>query len=134
MNQSQTEELGRIKQAYDNPRKALSRIMSHLLAQPDFKKTGMVFTDHYSYLVPIYDVVPLETITDAYLVQYRWRKADKRRPFSPWVKTSDSKPHPLLTYRWCQGINNLQDVWETADKEGNVMRSVSLRNFARRLN
>ena len=24
-------------------------------------------------------------------------------------------------YKWCQGINNLQDVWETADGECNVM-------------
>ena len=31
------------------------------------------------------------------------------------------EPPPLLTYKWCQAINNLQDVWETADGECNVM-------------
>ena len=27
----------------------------------------------------------------------------------------------MLVYKWCQGINNLQDVWETADGQCNVM-------------
>merc|ERR1711963_1133690 len=63
----------------------------------------------------------LEKITDAYLDQYLWYEADKRRLFPPWIKPSDSEPPPLLTYKWCQGINNLQDVWETSDGEYNVM-------------
>ena len=32
-----------------------------------------------------------------------------------------SEPPPLLVYKWCQGINNLQDVWETGEGECNVM-------------
>ena len=32
-----------------------------------------------------------------------------------------SEPPPLLVYKWCQGINNLQDVWETSEGECNVM-------------
>ncbi|KAL3228101.1 hypothetical protein MRX96_004020 [Rhipicephalus microplus] len=34
---------------------------------------------------------------------------------------ADSEPPPLLVYKWCQGINNLQDVWDTAEGECNVM-------------
>ncbi|RMX51401.1 hypothetical protein pdam_00020809 [Pocillopora damicornis] len=45
----------------------------------------------------------------------------KRRLFPPWVKPADTEPPPLLTYKWCQGINNLQDVWETSEGECNVM-------------
>ena len=48
-------------------------------------------------------------------------EADKRRLFPPWIKPSDSEPPPLLAYKWCQGVNNLQDVWETGDGECNVM-------------
>ena len=33
------------------------------------------------------------------------------------MKPSDSEPPPLLVYKWCQGINNLTDVWETASGE-----------------
>ena len=108
LNQSQREELGLIEQAYDNPHEALSRIKRHLLTQRAFKETGIEFMDLYSHLVPVYDVEPLEKITDAYLDQYLWYEADKRRLFPPWIKPSDSEPPPLLTYKWCQGINNLQ--------------------------
>ena len=59
--------------------------------------------DLYSHLIPVYDVEPLEKITDAYLDQYLWYEADKRRLFPPWVKPSDTEPPPLLVYKWCQG-------------------------------
>lgn len=121
LNQSQREELGLIEQAYDNPHEALSRIKRHLLTQRAFKETGIEFMDLYSHLIPVFDVEPLEKITDAYLDQYLWYEADKRRLFPPWVKPSDSEPPPLLVYKWCQGINNLQNIWDTAEGECNVM-------------
>ncbi|TNN38636.1 Pre-mRNA-processing-splicing factor 8 [Liparis tanakae] len=121
LNQSQREELGLIEQAYDNPHEALSRIKRHLLTQRAFKEVGIEFMDLYSHLVPVYDVEPLEKITDAYLDQYLWYEADKRRLFPPWIKPADTEPPPLLVYKWCQGINNLQDVWETTEGECNVM-------------
>ena len=68
-----------------------------------FPQVGIEFMDLYSHLIPVYDVEPLEKITDAYLDQYLWYEADKRRLFPPWIKPSDSEPPPLLTYKWCQG-------------------------------
>lgn len=62
--------------------------------------------DLYSHLIPVYDVEPLEKITDAYLDQYLWYEADKRRLFPPWIKPSDTEPPPLLVYKWCQGERN----------------------------
>ena len=121
LNQSQREELGLIEQAYDNPHEALSRIKRHLLTQRSFKEVGIEFMDLYSHLIPVYDVEPLEKITDAYLDQYLWYEADKRRLFPPWVKPSDAEPPPLLVYKWCQGINNLQDVWDVSEGECNVL-------------
>ncbi|CAH8489437.1 unnamed protein product [Heterobilharzia americana] len=121
LNQSQREELGLIEQAYDNPHEALSRIKRHLLTQRAFKEAGIEFMDLYSHLVPVYDVEPLEKITDAYLDQYLWYEADKRRLFPPWIKPADLEPPPLLVYKWCQGINNLKDVWETGEGECNVL-------------
>ena len=63
--------------------------------------------DLYSHLIPVYDVEPLEKITDAYLDQYLWYEADKRRLFPPWVKPADTEPPPLLVYKWCQGESQL---------------------------
>ena len=103
LNQSQREELGLIEQAYDNPHEALSRIKRHLLTQREFKEVGIEFMDLYSHLIPVYDVEPLEKITDAYLDQYLWYEADKRRLFPPWLKPADTEPPPLLVYKWCQG-------------------------------
>ena len=121
LNQSQREELGLIEQAYDNPHEALSRIKRHLLQQRTFKEVGIEFMDLYSHMIPVYDVEPLEKITDAYLDQYIWYQADKSRLFPNWVKPADTEPPPLLVYKWCQGVNNLEEVWDTANGEANVM-------------
>ncbi|CAF2099260.1 unnamed protein product, partial [Rotaria magnacalcarata] len=98
LNQSQREELGLMEQAYDNPHEALSRIKRHLLTQRAFKECEIEFMDLYSHLIPVYDVEPLEKITDAYLDQYLWYEADKRRLFQAWIKPADSEPPPLLVY------------------------------------
>lgn len=78
-----------------------------------FKEVTIEFMDLYSHLVPVYEVEPLEKITDSYLDQYLWYEADKRKLFPNWIKPSDSEPPPLLVYKWCQGINNLHGVWDT---------------------
>ncbi|KAH7665533.1 Pre-mRNA-processing-splicing factor 8 protein [Dioscorea alata] len=78
LNQLQREELGLIEQAYDNPHEALSRIKRHLLTQQSFKEVGIEFMDLYSYLIPVYEIEPLEKIIDAYLDQYLWYEGDKR--------------------------------------------------------
>ena len=72
LNQSQREELGLVEQAYDNPHEALSRIKRHLLTQRAFKEIGIEFMDMYSHLTPVFDVEPLEKISDSYLDQYLW--------------------------------------------------------------
>ncbi|EAL70007.1 pre-mRNA processing factor 8 [Dictyostelium discoideum AX4] len=117
LNQSQREELSLVEQAYDNPHDALARIKRHLLTQRTFKEVGIEFMDMYTHLVPIYDVDPFEKITDAYLDQYLWYEADKRQLFPNWVKPSDNEPPPVLIHKWCQGINNLDQVWETSQGE-----------------
>lgn len=115
LNQSQREELALIEQSYDNPHEALSRVKRHLLTHRAFKETGIEFMDLYSHIIPVYDVEPLEKITDAYLDQYLWYEADKRRLFPNWIKPGDSEPPPHLVYKWCQGINNLTDIWDTSE-------------------
>jgi len=37
------------------------------------------------------------------------------------VKPSDHEPPPWLVYKWCNGINNLQAIWETSEGECVVM-------------
>lgn len=121
LNQLEREELGLIEQAYDNPHEALSRIKRHLLTQRAFKECKIEFMDLYSHLLPVYEIEPLEKITDAYLDQYLWYEADKRHLFPSWIKPSDSEPPPLLVYKWCQGVNNLHNVWNSSEEECVVM-------------
>lgn len=129
LNQQQREELGLIEQAYDNPHEALSRIKRHLLTQRAFKEVGIEFMDLYSYLIPVYEIEPLEKITDAYLDQYLWYEGDKRHLFPNWIKPADSEPPPLLVYKWCQGINNLQGIWDTGDGQCVVMLQTKFEKF-----
>ncbi|KAL1956742.1 hypothetical protein VTO42DRAFT_6892 [Malbranchea cinnamomea] len=126
LNQSQREELALIEQAYDSPGTTLARIKRFLLTQRAFKEVGIDMNDNYSHINPVYDVEPIEKITDAYLDQYLWYQADQRHLFPAWVKPSDSEVPPLLVYKWAQGINNLDRVWETADGECNVMIETQL--------
>ncbi|CAL1377720.1 unnamed protein product [Linum trigynum] len=129
LNQLQREELGLIEQAYDNPHEALSRIKRHLLTQRAFKEVGIEFMDLYSSLIPVYEIEPLEKITDAYLDQYLWYEGDKRHLFPNWIKPADSEPPPLLVYKWCQGINNLQGIWDTSDGQCVVMLQTKFEKF-----
>uniref|UniRef100_A0A1I8B273 RRM_4 domain-containing protein n=1 Tax=Meloidogyne hapla TaxID=6305 RepID=A0A1I8B273_MELHA len=97
-----------------------------MLTMRSFKEVGIEFMDLYSHLIPVYDIEPLEKVADAYLDQYVWYEADKRRLFPSWVKPADTEPAPLLVYKWCQGINNLQDVWDTDEGECNVLLEARL--------
>jgi pre-mRNA-processing factor 8 len=121
LNSAAREELGLIEQAYDNPHEALSRIKRHLLTMRTFKEVGIEFMDMYSHLSPVYNIEPLEKITDAYLDQYLWYEADKRHLFPNWIKPADSEPPPLLVYKWCQGVNNLENVWDADDSGESVV-------------
>lgn len=126
LNQNQREELALIEQAYDSPGTTLSRIKRFLLTQRAFKEVGIDMNDNYSSINPVYDIEPIEKITDAYLDQYLWYQADQRHLFPAWIKPSDSEVPPLLTYKWAQGINNLGGVWETENGECNVMMETQL--------
>ena len=53
-------------------------------------------------------------------------QADKRHLFPNWVKPSDAEPPPLLVYKWCQGINNLDNVWDTSNGECVVVLQTTL--------
>ncbi|KAI9726119.1 MAG: pre-mRNA-splicing factor 8 [Cirrosporium novae-zelandiae] len=126
LNQSQREELALIEQAYDSPATTLARIKRFLLTQRAFKEVGIDMNDNYSTINPVYDIEPVEKITDAYLDQYLWYQADTRHLFPAWIKPSDSEVPPLLTYKWAQGINNLSNVWETSEGECNVIIETQL--------
>ena len=126
LNQSQREELALIEQAYDSPGTTLARIKRFLLTQRAFKEVGIDMNDDYSTINPVYDIEPMEKITDAYLDQYLWYQADTRHLFPAWIKPSDSEVPPLLTYKWAQGINNLTKVWETENGECDVMIETQL--------
>ncbi|KAJ0965981.1 hypothetical protein J5N97_027119 [Dioscorea zingiberensis] len=93
------------------------------------EQVGIEFMDLYSYLIPVYEIEPLEKITDAYLDQYLWYEGDKRHLFPNWIKPADSEPPPLLVYKWCQGINNLQGIWDTSDGQCVVMLQTKFEKF-----
>ena len=84
--------------AYDNPHEALSRIKRHLLTQRAFKDVNLEFMDLFNYMIPVYDIDPMEKITDAYLDQYLWYEADKRGLFPNWYVVAACAISPLLLW------------------------------------
>eukprot|EP00835_Amoeboradix_gromovi_P001880 NODE_96_length_21330_cov_0.419858.p1 type:complete len:2207 gc:universal NODE_96_length_21330_cov_0.419858:801-7421(+) len=108
LNQQQREEVALIEDAYDNPNDALTRIKRLLLTQRTFKSVGIEFLDLYSSITPMYDVDPLEKITDVWLDQYLWYEADKRQLFPNFIKPNDNEPQPMLVYKYCQIFNEIE--------------------------
>lgn len=88
-----------------------------------------------SHLIPVYEIEPLEKITDSYLDQYLWYEADKRHLFPNWVKPADSEPPPLLVYKWYapqllpsrrKGSLSLAGSWESGTKWRDHYRAVHM--------
>lgn len=129
MNQTAREELGLIEHAHDNPHETLNRIKRNLFTQRAFREVNFLFLDLYTKLIPVYEVDAIEKITDAYLDQYLWYEADKRQLFPNWIKPSDKEPPPVLIYKWCQAINNLNDAWATEDGQCMVLIETKLQKF-----
>lgn len=133
LNSQERQELSIIEQAYDNPHEFLANIKRTILTQRNFKEVKLEMMDHYSHISPVYDIEPLEKIVDAYLDQYLWYEADKRGLFPNWVKPNDSEIPPLLVYKFCQGINNLDDVWNISQDQANVVLQTSLDKLAEKI-
>uniref|UniRef100_A0AC35TUB0 MPN domain-containing protein n=1 Tax=Rhabditophanes sp. KR3021 TaxID=114890 RepID=A0AC35TUB0_9BILA len=133
LNQAQREEIALIEHAYDNPHDALSRIKRHILTLRSFKEVGIDFMDMYTHLIPVYEIEALEKVTDAYLDQYLWYEADKRRLFPNWIKPADTEPPPLLVHKFCFGINNLENIWDTTNGECNVVLQAKLEKLYEKL-
>lgn len=133
LNAAEREELALIEEAYDNPHETLNRVKKFLLTQRVFKPIDISMMEHYHDISPVYSVDPLEKITDAYLDQYLWYEADQRNLFPNWIKPNDSEIAPLLVYKWCQGINNLQDVWKIDNNESTVLLETKLDNFIEKI-
>lgn len=126
LNSQERQELSIIEQAYDNPHEFLANIKRTILTQRNFKEVKLEMMDHYSHITPVYDIEPLEKIVDAYLDQYLWYEAEKRGLFPNWVKPNDAEIPPLLTYKWCQGVNNLDDVWNVSQGQKDVILQTTL--------
>lgn len=126
LNSQERQELSIIEQAYDNPHEFLANIKRTILTQRNFKEVKVEMADNFSSITPVYDIEPLEKIVDAYLDQYLWYEAEKRGLFPNWVKPNDAEIPPLLTYKWCQGINNLNDVWNVSEGQSNVVLQTTL--------
>ena len=133
LNAVEREELALIEEAYDNPHNTLNRIKKYLLTQRVFKPVNLSMVEHYQSISSVYTVDPLEKITDAYLDQYLWYEADQRQLFPNWIKPSDAEIPPLLVYKWCQGINNVQGVWDVSDEQSTVLLETSLEDFAEKI-
>ncbi|QGN13893.1 pre-mRNA-splicing factor 8 [Kluyveromyces marxianus] len=133
LNAQEREELALIEEAYDNPHDTLNRVKKLLLTQRLFKPVQISMMDHYQHISPVYNIDPLEKITDAYLDQYLWYEADRRQLFPNWIKPSDSEIPPLLVYKWCQGINNLDEVWDINNGQSTVLFQTTLQQFSEKM-
>ncbi|EPY39064.1 pre-mRNA-processing factor 8 [Angomonas deanei] len=123
----QREEQARIEQAFNSPHDALTRIVDVLANQQRFKDVEVEYMDNFSHLYPIYTITPTEKMVDAFLSQYLWYKAmNVQRLFPNWVKPSDVEPAPHLVHKFCEGINNSPDIWETAHDESVVLMRTDL--------
>ncbi|CAF0759229.1 unnamed protein product [Rotaria sp. Silwood1] len=74
------------------------------LIQRAFKECKIEFMDLYYHLISVYDVEPLEKITDAYLNQYLWYEADKHRLFP---NTNEGECNVMIEYHFEKFYENI---------------------------
>lgn len=133
LNAAEREELALIEDAYDNPHETLNRVKKYLLTQRVFKPVDINMVEHYHHISPVYAVDPLEKITDAYLDQYIWYEAEQKNLFPNWIKPSDSEISPLLVYKWAQGINNVNGIWDVHGNKSTVLLESKLEAFVEKV-
>ncbi|KAG0498353.1 hypothetical protein HPP92_003044 [Vanilla planifolia] len=109
-------------------RKNLGRLTRLWLKAEQAKTLGLSLWI-YSYLIPVHEIEPLERSPMLTLISTYGNEGDKRHLFPNWIKPADSEPPPLLVYKWCQGINNLQGIWDTGDGQCVVMLQTKFEKF-----
>ncbi len=82
--------------------------------------------DNYSTINPVYDIEPIEKISDAYLTSISGTRQTNAISSQPGSSRLIQRCRHSFVYKWAQGINNLDQVWETADGECNVMIETQL--------
>ncbi|GMM59078.1 U4/U6-U5 snRNP complex subunit [Maudiozyma humilis] len=133
LNAQEREELALIEEAYDNPHETLNRIKKYILTQRVFKPVDLSMMENFDSISPVYSIDPLEKITDAYLDQYLWYEADQRKLFPNWIKPNDAEIPPLLAYKWAQGINNVNEVWDVSNGQSTVMLETTLGDMVEKI-
>lgn len=133
LNATEREELALIEEAYENPHETLNRVKKYLLTQRVFKPVELCMVDHYQTVSPVYSIDPVEKITDAYIDQYLWYEADERKLFPNWIKPSDGEIPPLLVYKWCQGVNNISEIWDVSKGQSSVMLEMKLGEMSEKI-
>lgn len=130
---AEREELALIEKAFENPHESLNRIKKLLITQRIFKPIRFEMSDTLHELYPRFFVDPLEKITDAYLDQYLAYEADSRQLFPQWIKPSDNEIPPYLVYKFANGLNNLNNVWDCSNGEMNALLTGNIEDFTNKL-
>ncbi|KAF7684116.1 Pre-mRNA-splicing factor 8 like protein [Astathelohania contejeani] len=108
-NLAQREELTFIEEASDNPEETLIRIKKSLLTQRTFKEVNILLKDNYNTAHTVYEVDPIEKITDAYLDQYLSYESDKRNLFPNFIKPRDDELASQTVYNYLNDISKIID-------------------------
>ncbi|XBW36857.1 hypothetical protein QEN19_002436 [Hanseniaspora menglaensis] len=130
---AEREELALIEKAFENPHESLNRIKKLLISQRIFKPVQFEMSDTLHELFPRFFVDPMEKITDAYLDQYLSYEADHRHLIPQWVKPGDAEIPPFLVHKFASGLNNLDNIWDCANGEMNVLLSGDLEEFTNKI-
>ena len=64
------------------------------------QEVGIEFMDLYTHVIPVHDIEPLEKVTDAYLDQYLWYEADKRRRYEAAERARQAYAPNAAAERW----------------------------------
>ena len=120
----------KIEEAFNNPQLTINAIKRKLLQMRTFKTVGIEYVDYFTYMRPVYGFDIDEKIVDAYLYQYIAFESNRRGLFPSWVKPSDDLPNPARLFNWCNALNSLEGVWNTANGERTVYMEAKLENLA----
>ncbi|KAL0237114.1 hypothetical protein PCE1_000511 [Barthelona sp. PCE] len=126
LNQREREELALIDRAFESPSETLNRIKRLLLTQRTFRKVDVTVHDHIDTVDVVYNVDPLEKITDAYIAMYL--NYELRRFLPKYSLPVDSVPMPLSVHEFCAEIAGNRSLMSSKSQFSCVCE-LSVENF-----
>jgi pre-mRNA-processing factor 8 len=89
-----------LEKFFFQPLKTLEILKENILYQKTFNEAEVYFVDHFTHLIPVYQIIIEEKLIDSFIDHYLWFKIPQNSLFPEWTKPSDNEIAPFLIHKF----------------------------------